>query len=191
ARRRYATDRDRRPLDRRDAARPHGRDRGGAVPRGSVLPAQRRTAPRATAARTPGGHPGARPALRGAPRRAPPAGGHAGPRRHRGARGATVAGQRARPREHDRAPGRARRRPDHRAQLPRGGREPQTYTSEPDRRSRAIYQEGHESARAGLDPTSTRRDAGESDQRGPAPRDQPPRAALQDEGVRHFLTYGS
>ena len=66
-----------------------------------------------------------------------------------------------------------------------------TGADEPDHRSRAIYQEGFTNSRAGSDPASARRDAREPYECGQAAGDQPPRAALQDEGVRHFLTYRS
>ena len=64
ARRRHAAGARRRPADRRDQPRPRGGGQGRHVPRGPVLPPQRRVARAAAAARAPRGHPAARRALR-------------------------------------------------------------------------------------------------------------------------------
>ena len=87
-----------------DQRRPAPRGRGGPLPRGPLLPAERDRDPAAAAAPAQGGHPGAGPALRRQVRAREQQG-----RRERHARGAAgadglrLAGQRARARERDRA----------------------------------------------------------------------------------------
>ena len=84
-----------------------GRDRGGPLPRGSLLPAQRDPDPHPAAARAPGGHPAAGERLPAPARRERTPQRVAGGARAAG--GLPVARQRARARERDRARARALR----------------------------------------------------------------------------------
>ena len=92
-RRRAHADQDQRAHHRRDPPRSQIADRAGPVPRGSVLPSQRRADPHPAAARAPGGRRRPRAPL-------PAPGGARGPRpeshrggRHRSPEGASLAGQ--------------------------------------------------------------------------------------------------
>ena len=89
-----------------DEQGPGGGDRGRALSRGSLLPAERRAAPRAAAARAARGHPAARPVLRRPAVAAAKGRAGARPRRLRRSSALTptrVARQRARAAQHDRA----------------------------------------------------------------------------------------
>ena len=111
-------------------------------------------------------------------------------RRDRGAAPAAVAGQRARARERDRAgawcsPTAPRSTLAYLIErVPRPSRPyvPRSVTGDADELS---IKKATRDARAGPDPARARRDQGQSHERGQAARDQPPRAALQDQGVRH------
>ena len=86
--------------------RPAPRGRGGALPRGPLLPAERHRHPAARPAPAQGGRPGPGPALRGQVRaRERQAGGRGHPGGPAGPHGLRLAGQRPRARERDRARG--------------------------------------------------------------------------------------
>ena len=112
AARRRRHDQGRRARGGGDQRRPAACRRGGALPRGPLLPPERDRDPAAALAPAQGGHPGARPALRRQVRAREQQG-----RRDRDTRGAAgadglrLAGQRARARERDRARRGARDRP--------------------------------------------------------------------------------